>query len=63
LEDLIIKVGDPAKGIPEGYGIFFTASSHVETCVFLSNKKADTHININVEFGEGEGKIPVVTHA
>lgn len=34
-------------------------SSHVETVVLLSHKKADTHINVNVEFGEGEGKIPV----
>ena len=34
-------------------------SKHVETVVLLSHKKADTHINVNVEFGEGEGKIPV----
>lgn len=34
-------------------------SIHVETVVLLSHKKADTHINVNVEFGEGEGKIPV----
>lgn len=32
---------------------------HVETVVLLSHKKADTHINVNVEFGEGDGKIPV----
>jgi len=31
----------------------------VETVVLLSHKKADTHINVNVEFGEGDGKIPV----
>ncbi|WP_349239093.1 hypothetical protein [Petroclostridium sp. X23] len=30
----------------------------VETCVLLSHKNADTHINVNVEFGEGDGKIP-----
>lgn len=34
-------------------------SSHVETVVLLSHKNADTHINVNVEFGEGDGKIPV----
>ena len=37
----------------------FPHSRHVETVVLLSHKKADTHINVNVEFGEGEGKIPV----
>ena len=34
-------------------------SSHVETVVLLSHKKADSYIHIDVEFGEGEGKIPV----
>jgi tRNA G37 N-methylase Trm5 len=37
----------------------FPRTPHVETVVLLSHKKADTHINVNVEFGEGEGKIPV----
>ena len=31
----------------------------VETVVLLSHKKADSYIRIDVEFGEGEGKIPV----
>ena len=30
-----------------------------ETVVLLSHKKADSYIHIDVEFGEGEGKIPV----
>ncbi len=34
-------------------------SSHVETVVFLSNKKPDGHIPVKVEFGEGEGKVPI----
>jgi len=29
----------------------------VETVVLLSHKTPDSHINIKVEFGEGEGKI------
>ena len=33
--------------------------AHVETVVLLSHKKADSYIHIDVEFGEGEGKIPV----
>jgi 23S rRNA (uracil1939-C5)-methyltransferase len=37
----------------------FPQTGHAETVVLLSHKKADTHINVNVEFGEGEGKIPV----
>ena len=37
----------------------FPWSGHVETVVLLSHKKADSYIHIDVEFGEGEGKIPV----
>ena len=37
----------------------FPHSEHVETVVLLSHKKADSYIHIDVEFGEGEGKIPV----
>ena len=31
----------------------------VETVVLLSHKKPDGHINVKVEFGEGEGKVPL----
>lgn len=31
----------------------------VETVVMLSPKKPDSHINVEVEFGEGEGKVPL----
>ena len=37
----------------------FPFTKHVETVVLLSHKKADSYIHIDVEFGEGEGKIPV----
>lgn len=37
----------------------FSHSMHVETVVSLSHKNADSHIHINIEFGEGDGKIPV----
>ena len=37
----------------------FPQTEHVETVVLLSHKKADSYIHIDVEFGEGEGKIPV----
>ena len=37
----------------------FPFTDHVETVVLLSHKKADSYIHIDVEFGEGEGKIPV----
>ena len=37
----------------------FPQTVHVETVVLLSHKKADSYIHIDVEFGEGEGKIPV----
>ncbi len=32
---------------------------HVEMVVSLSHKKADTHINVNVEFGDEEGQISI----
>ena len=35
------------------------AKYYDETVVLLSHKKADSYIHIDVEFGEGEGKIPV----
>lgn len=31
----------------------------METVVLLSHKKPDGHINVKVEFGEGEGKVPL----
>lgn len=37
----------------------FRNNTMVETVVLLSHKKADSYIHIDVEFGEGEGKIPV----
>ncbi len=37
----------------------FPGTGHVETVVLLSHKKPDSYIHIDVEFGEGEGKIPV----
>ena len=41
------------------YDIHSVLSSHVETVVLLSHKKPDGHINVKVEFGEGEGKVPL----
>ncbi len=35
------------------------ATTHVETVVSLSHKNADSHIHVNIEFGKGNGKIPV----
>src|SRR5699024_11216440 len=37
----------------------FPMTVHVETVVLLSHKRPDSYIHIDVEFGEGEGKIPV----
>jgi len=37
----------------------FGHSGHVETVVMLSHKKPDSVINVKVEFGEGEGKVPL----
>ena len=37
----------------------FGMGYHVETVVMLSHKKPDSVINVKVEFGEGEGKVPL----
>lgn len=37
----------------------FPGTRHVETVVMLSHKKPDSVINVKVEFGEGEGKVPL----
>ena len=37
----------------------FPHTEHLETVVLLSHKKPDGHINVKVEFGEGEGKVPL----
>ena len=57
---------DVARFAPLGYRPvracavdLFPGTAHVETVVLLSHKKADSYIHIDVEFGEGEGKIPV----
>ena len=37
----------------------FPGTYHVETVVLLSHKKPDSTISVKVEFGEGEGKVPL----
>ena len=37
----------------------FPHTAHIETVVMLSHKKPDSVINVKVEFGEGEGKVPL----
>lgn len=35
------------------------ATVHVESIVLLSHKSPDSHIDVKVEFGEGEEKVPL----
>lgn len=37
----------------------FPRTAHVETIVLLSHKSPDSVINVKVEFGEGEGRVPL----
>lgn len=50
----------------EGYEVerlgmvdMFPGTGNVETVVLLSHKKPDSVINVKVEFGKGEGKVPL----
>ena len=45
--------------IEEDMELSLDNDAHVETVVLLSHKKPDGHINVKVEFGEGEGKVPL----
>ena len=38
---------------------FWEKGNTVETVVLLSHKKPDSTISVKVEFGEGEGKVPL----
>ena len=53
----LTKLGYKAEGFTPVD--MFPHTEHVETVVLLSHKKPDSYIHIDVEFGEGEGKIPV----
>ena len=54
-----LKIYPDTRGGPDALVIIIAHSGHVETIVSLSHKNADSHIHINIEFGEGDGKIPV----
>ena len=43
----------------KGTRIRMPEENTVETVVLLSHKKPDGHINVKVEFGKGEGKVPL----
>ena len=45
--------------IDKDLNICLDNDEQVETVVLLSHKKPDGHINVKVEFGEGEGKVPL----
>lgn len=42
-----------------GKCISITLSTHVESIVLLSHKSPDSYIDVKVEFGEGEEKVPL----
>ena len=39
--------------------VYIVAPTHVETIVLLSHKAPDSIVNIMLEFGDGEGKVPL----
>ena len=55
--------GEDSAYLSQGEGVISSIisaqSTDVETVVLLSHKKPDGHINVKVEFGEGEGKVPL----
>ena len=54
-EKLVRRLKEVALKTAEVFG----GMAQVETVVLLSHKKPDGHINVKVEFGEGEGKVPL----
>ena len=58
LHRILFMISNPDRKNPAGVFRLF-AEFPFETVVLLSHKKADSYIHIDVEFGEGEGKIPV----
>ena len=54
------KLGEMGYGVTKVRAVdMFGQGGHVETVVMLSHKKPDSVINVKVEFGEGEGKVPL----
>ena len=51
--------GSTGGGMKVSRVLILAKTARAETVVLLSHKKADSYIHIDVEFGEGEGKIPV----
>ena len=43
----------------DGYEIRLRNENTVESIVLLSHKSPDSIINVKVEFGDGEGKVPL----
>ena len=41
------------------FNIGLDNDEYMETVVMFSHKKPASHINVKVEFGEGEGKVPL----
>ena len=54
------KLGEMGYGVKKVRAVdMFGQGGNVETVVMLSHKKPDSVINVTVEFGEGEGKVPL----
>ena len=56
---VIVTLGDKGAAWYDGNQVQYVQAVKVETVVLLSHKKPDSVINVKVEFGEGEGKIPL----
>ena len=61
LEHILLCVDDDMRmeALRQTNYVKSIVTAHVETVVLLSHKKPDGHINVKVEFGEGEGKVPL----
>ena len=55
---LLACLESPSFNFSEGYNSL-SQTILVETVVMLSHKKPDSVIKVKVEFGEGEGKVPL----
>ena len=59
LKNIVDTIGHTYLSYVKNVDVLAVVSSQVESIVLLSHKSPDSHIDVKVEFGEGEEKVPL----